>query len=137
MDYQEKLVWGQFLPIAVACLIYAADAARQMRGGAAWPVMGVMLIIVAVQVLYLIVVAALSHPEPRDERTRLIEYKGFKAGYFTMMAMAFFWVWASMARAAWLNRVLGEPLLLVLLVFGAEAVRTGTQIALYRKGTQA
>ena len=137
MDYQEKLIWGQFLPIAVGCLIYAVDAARQMRGGTAWPITGVLLLIVVVQVVYLSVVAAVSRPEPRDERTRLIEYKGFKTAYLLMMALMFVWVWAAMTRAGWLDRVMREPVLLVLVWFGVEAVRTGTQIALYRRPVQA
>ena len=137
MDYQEKLVWGQFLPIAVGCLIYAADAARQMRGDPAWPVTAVLLLIVLVQVVYLSVVAAVSRPEPRDERTRLIEYKGFKTAYLLMMVLMFGGVWAAMTKAAWIDRVVREPVLLVLVWFGVEAVRTGTQIALYRRHVQA
>ncbi len=132
MEYQEKLVWGQFLPILLGCGYYFIDAARQAHGAKPWPLLSVALAIVIVQVIYLVVVAAITRPEPADERTRLIELKSYKIGYLLVMVIFALWVGACLLEPAWLHMLETSPVLVVFAWFGAEAVRTGAQLVMYR-----
>ena len=129
MDLQEKLIWGQFLPIATGCLFGALYVVREHRGSKPLPLVGSMALIVLMQVVYFIVVAATSRKEPRDERTRLIEFKGYKVAYLMTLVAVFLWIGALMGGKA---PEAETTTFLVILVFGVEAVRTGTQLALYR-----
>jgi hypothetical protein len=97
----------------------------------------VMLGILAVQIAYMILVAAVSKPEPRDERTRLVEYKGYKVGYLVVMVLFFVWLTANVVQIPGLPHVLVEPTTVVFAWFAVEAVRTGTQLAMYRAGVRA
>ena len=137
MDYQERLIWGQFLPIAVACGYSAIDAVRRANGAKAWPVVPVMVALAVIILVYAIVVAALTPTEPRDERTRLIEYKGYKVAYLVVMTALVLLGIAYVLGPSYLSRALAQPGLMVSVWFGAEAVRTGTQLALYRASVRA
>jgi hypothetical protein len=132
MDYQERLIWGQFLPIASGCGYYAIDCFREGHGAKPWPLLSVMLALLVVQIAYLIVVAALSRPEPRDERTRLIEYKAYKVGYLLVMVLFFIWVASNVVKIPGLPHILLEPVIAVFAWFGVEAIRTGAQLVMYR-----
>ncbi|NYF79082.1 hypothetical protein [Granulicella arctica] len=132
MEYREKLVWGQFLPILLGCGIYAVDAMRQAHGAKPFPLLSVVVAIVILQVLYLIVVAAITPPEPDDERTRLIELKSFKTGYLATMVVFAFWVSTYLLKPSWLHILERNPVLIVFAWFAVEAVRTGAQLVMYR-----
>jgi uncharacterized membrane protein len=137
VDYRERLIWGQFLPIVVAYGYSVIDAVRRANGAKPWPVVPVMVAIAVVIVLYAIVVAALTPTEPRDERTRLIEYKGYKVAYVVVMTALVLLGIAYVLGPSDLSRTLTQPGLMVSVWFGAEAVRTGTQLMLYRASVRA
>jgi hypothetical protein len=130
MELQEKLIWGQFVPLAMGCVYYVFSTVSEAHGGKRWPLLGVMFALVLLQVIYIIVVAATSSKEPRDERNRLIEFKGYKVGYLTLMVIFCLWLGAYVLDIQGIGRVTIP--LLVAVWFGAEAVRTGTQLAFYR-----
>jgi len=132
MEYQERLIWGQFLPIVLGCGYYGVDAIRQAHGARPWPLFSVVVAIVVVQVIYLIVVAAMTKPEPSDERTRLIELKSFKMGYLMVMVVFTFLVFTYLLQPSWMHTLTANPVLLVFAWFGVEAARTGAQLAMYR-----
>ncbi len=131
MDYYEKLIWGQFLPLVLGCAYFVFAA-----GHGGWPLIPAVFLFVLLQAIYFILLAALSRKEPRDERMRVIELKSFKVGYLFVMALVCFWVGgtalhainvpARMAVAVWLA-----------VWYGIESVRTGTQVALYRASVRA
>ena len=64
--------------------IYLTALLRWNEGASHWPLAQVLIGMLLLQVAYMIVVASVSRKEPRDERTRLIEYKGYKAAYLTV-----------------------------------------------------
>ena len=138
MDYQEKLVWGQFVPISGGLLYLALYVAHLSHGVKPWPLVSVLLTFVLLQVVYLIVLSALSKPEPEDERTRLVALKSFKLGYIAVMLVLYLWIQTYLLQPSWFHVLVAHPLLSpILLWFGVEAVRTGTQVALYRASVRA
>ncbi len=137
MEYQERLVWGQFLPILLGCGYYLVYMVRQAQGARPWPLLSVIVAIVIVQVIYLIVVATMTPPEPADERTRLIELKSYKTGYLMVMIVFTFWVGLYLLKPSWLHLVEANPAVLVFVWFTVEAVRTGAQLAMYRASVRA
>ena len=78
-----------------------------------------------------IVVASVSRKEPRDERARLIEYKGYKAAYLTAETVFAWWLlgWYLPQNSKEPHKEL--PLLLAGWL-AVEAIRVGTQLTLYR-----
>ena len=132
MEYQEKLVWGQFLPTLVICGVYVVAITRNGPGAQLGWMVWTMALLAGIQVAYSIVVAAAAKREPRDERDRLIELKAFKVSYLVLMAAAFVWV------SAWAVHVLPvQQLTGVETVLGAwfavETIRTGTVLVLHRR----
>jgi hypothetical protein len=90
----------------------------------------VLIGMLLVQVVYMIVVAAVSRKEPRDERTRLIEYKGYKVAYLAVEAVLSGWLLWLYLPQHWNEPHKKLPLLLAVWL-GVEAIRMGTQLVLY------
>ena len=133
MSYQEKLICGQFLPLVVGCAYFFGV----LRVGASpWSILGNIILVVVLQIVYLIVVAIFSKVEKSDERDRLIEYKAYKVSYLSLMALGGVWVWALVAQWFTVGQ-LTSPMLIILVWFAVEALRTGTQLLLYRMGVSA
>jgi multisubunit Na+/H+ antiporter MnhB subunit len=131
MSYQEKLVWGQFLPMVVLYGYYFFRVAEGRGGGS---LVGVLIGIAVIQIVFSILVAALAKKEPRDERDRLIEYKAYKVSYLTAICLGFFAMWmmfagsrASVGRETVVTCALG-------ILVGVEVVRDGTMLVLHRTG---
>jgi hypothetical protein len=98
--------------------------------------LGNIVLVVVLQIVYLIVVAIFSKVEKSDERDRLIEYKAYKVSYLSLMALGGIWVWALVAQWFTVGQ-LTSPMLIILVWFAVEALRTGTQLVLYRMGVSA
>jgi hypothetical protein len=129
LSYQEKLVWGQFLPMVV---LFGYYFFRVARGGAAEGLVGVLVGIAVLQVVFSILVAALAKKEPRDERDRLIEYKAFKAAYLSAICVGFFALWLVFSGGqALVGRGTMVTCALAILI-GVEMVRMGTMLVLHR-----
>jgi len=133
MSYQEKLIWGQFLPLVFGAAYYLGVLRVSDRP---WALLGNVVVIVTVQIMYYIVVAIFSKTEKRDERDRLIEYKAYKVSYLALMVLGGLWVWALVAQS-FSAKALTSPELIIALWFGVEALRTGTQLVLHRTGVSA
>ncbi len=132
MSYQEKLVWGQFLPMVFLYGYYFFRVAEGRHGGGS--LVGVLIGIAVIQVAFSILVAALANKEPRDERDQLIEYKAFKVSYLTAICLGFFAMWmmfagghASVGRGTVVTYAPG-------ILVGVEVVRDGTMLVLHRTG---
>ncbi len=131
MDYQEKLVWGQFLPTLVICGVYVEAIAKNGSGAHLEWMFWTLVVLAGVQVVYSILVAVIAKKEPRDERDRLIEYKAFKVSYLVLMAMSFVWVSAWAMHVLPVEQVTGAEAVLGAW-FGVETIRTGTVLLLHR-----
>jgi hypothetical protein len=137
LSYQEKLVWGQFLPMLLLYGYYFARAAEGRHGVAAGSLVGVLVWIAVIQVICSILVAALAQREPRDERDRLIEYKAFKMAYLTAICAVFFVVWVVFSGGqAIVGRGMVASCALGVLV-GVEMLRMGTILVLHRMSVSA
>jgi len=103
-----------------------------MRGSdRPWALLGNVVLLVVLQIVYFILVAAFSKKEERDERDRLIEYKAYKVSYLTLMTLGGLWVWA-LVSGMFTVAQLTSPGLVIAVWFGVEALRTGTQLVLHR-----
>lgn len=129
LSYQEKLIWGQFLPMVVLYGYYFFRVAQGHQGGS---LVGVLIGIAVIQIVFSILVAALSRREPTDERDRLIAYKAFKVAYLVGICVAFFVMWvafsggqSSIDRGTAVSYALGA-------LVGVEMVRMGTMLVLHR-----
>jgi hypothetical protein len=136
MDLEEKVSWGAFLPWILGCGYYLTALLRWNNGGSHWPLGGVLIGMLLVQVVYMIVVSAVSRKEPRDERTRLIEYKGYKVAYLAVEAVFSGWLLWLYLPQHW-NEPHKELPLLLAVWLGVEAIRMGTQLVLYRASVRA
>jgi hypothetical protein len=133
MSYQEKVIFGQFLPPVVGCAYFFGILRVGVRP---WSLLGNVILVIVLQIVYLIVVAIFSKIEGPDERERLIEYKAYKVGYLSLMVLLGIWVWALIAQ--WFTVAqLTSPTLICMVWFGVEALRTGTQLVMYRMSVSA
>jgi hypothetical protein len=133
MSYQEKLIWGQFLPPLLGCAYFFGILGVGVRP---LSLLGNIILVVALQIGYLIVVAIFSKVEDRDERDRLIEYKAYKVSYISLTVLGGIWVWALVAQWFTVGQ-LTSPTLIIMVWFAVEALRTGTQLVLYRMSVSA
>jgi len=136
MDLEEKVSWGAFVPWVLGCGYYLTALLRWDEGGSHWPLGRVLIGMLLLQVVYMIVVASVSRKEPRDERTRLIEYKGYKVAYLTVMTVFSGWLlWWYLPQN--LKESPKELPALLAVWLGVEAIRMGTQLVLYRASVRA
>jgi hypothetical protein len=132
LSYQEKLVWGQFLPMVVLYGYYFARVAEGRHGVAAGALVGVLVWIAVIQVVCSILVAALAQREPRDERDRLIEYKAFKLAYLSAVFAVFFVMWVVFSGG---QAIVGRGMVVTCalgVLVGVEMLRMGTILVLHR-----
>jgi hypothetical protein len=129
LSYQEKLVWGQFLPMVV---LFGYYFFRLASGAAAGSLVGVLIGIAILQIVFSILVAALAKKEPRDERDRLIAYKAFKVAYLAAICAGICGMWIAFDGGRELvGRQMAMNCALAFLI-GSEMVRTGTMLVLHR-----
>jgi hypothetical protein len=133
MSYQEKVIFGQFLPPLLGCAYFFGILRVGVRP---WSLLGNLILVIGLQIVYLIVVAIFSKIEGPDERDRLIEYKAYKVGYLSLMVLGGIWVWALVAQWFTVGQ-LTSPTLIIMAWFGVEALRTGTQLVLHRMSVAA
>jgi len=86
-SYQEKSILGSLAAMLVVYTYYFGSTLRDLgrrefgNGGLARLVFAVIALIV-IEIVYHIVLALESDPEPKDERDTLIESKAYKTAYF-------------------------------------------------------
>jgi len=101
-----------------------------------------VIAIIVIQIVYQIILALDSKPEPKDERDVLIECKAYRNGYFALSTGAFLVIggviMAVLTRDAAPTRIIVTPFLIVNLVLLfmvlAELAKLLTQLFYYRKG---
>jgi hypothetical protein len=130
MPFREKTAWISFLSTAAIYAVYfwALRHGSDVFGG----LLGTVIALVVVQVVLTIAVAVSAPDEakaPRDEREKLIELRATRvayAGLATSVAMACFF-------GGFEPPVVFNANALLFLLVAAELLRSGCQIALYRR----
>ncbi len=147
LSYQEKSILGSLLAMVIVYGYYFANALRhadepEFGGGGIGRLILAVVAIIVIQIVYHIILALESKPEPKDERDVLIECKAYRNGYFALATGAFLVIGAvilaALARDAAPARIIATPFLIVNLVLLfmvlAELVKLLTQLFYYRKG---
>jgi hypothetical protein len=103
-------------------------------------VAGMIIAIIVLQIILQSVIAALSRHRITDERDRLIELRGYRAGYLTLaslmvVGLGMLWFHATFGHLALDSRRVGLHFLSVF--FGmlviADIMKTASQIVAYRR----
>ena len=103
-------------------------------------VAGMIVAIIVLQIILQSVIAALTRNRITDERDRLIELRGYRAGYLTIaslmvIGLGMLWFHATVGHLHLESRMVGLHFLSVF--FGmlviADITKTATQIVSYRK----
>ena len=103
-------------------------------------VAGMIIAIIVLQIILQSVIAALTRNRITDERDRLIELRGYRAGYLTLaslmvIGLGMLWFHAAVGHLRLDNRMMGLHFLSVF--FGmlviADITKTATQLVAYRK----
>jgi hypothetical protein len=103
-------------------------------------VAGMIIAIIVLQIILQSVIAALTRNRITDERDRLIELRGYRAGYLTLaslmvIGLGMLWFHAAVGHLRLDNRMMGLHFLSVF--FGmlviADITKTATQLVVYRK----
>jgi hypothetical protein len=142
LSYQEKSILGSLLAMVVVYGYYFAAVLRdasQPEFNVGRLVLAVIAIIV-IEIVYHIVLAIESKPEPKDERDILIASKAYRNAYFLLATGAFLVIacviMAGLARDA--ARIIVTPFITVNLVLFfmvlAELMKFLTQLFYYRRG---
>jgi hypothetical protein len=137
LSYQEKSILGSLLAVGVVFGYYFAtvlrDISRSEFDCASLPIGRLVLAVVAIvviEIVYHILLALESKPEPKDERDTLIASKAYRNAYFLLSAGIFVVMCAVMLAF--------KPFLIVNLVLFvwvlAELAQFVTQLFYYRRG---
>jgi len=138
LSYQEKSLYGElvadlavFLPYFVYMHLHHATLTVSIIAAA-------ITILIAIQIVLQIVIAAFTRNRLKDERDRLIRLRGYRAGYFTIVGVMLFGM-----GALWVHTTLGQinPSHLALhfltvffaVLMIAEIVKTIAQLVAYRR----
>ena len=136
LSYQERSLYGALLANVAVVLPYL----YLIRNGqpSINLICGTITILILAQIIMQSIIAVATRNRITDERDRLIELRGYRAGYFTVIS--FMLVGMGML---WLHSTLGQlnpahmALHFLSVFFGvlmlAEVVKTITQIISYRR----
>ncbi len=103
-------------------------------------VAGMIIAIIVLQIILQLVIAALARNRVTDERDRLIELRGYRAGYLTLaslmvIGLGMLWFHATVGHLQLDSRMVGLHFLSVF--FGmlviADITKTATQIAAHQR----
>ncbi len=147
LSYQEKSILGSLLAMVIVYGYYFAavlrDASRpEFDGVNVGRLVLAVIAIIVIEIVYHIVLALETKPEPKDERDILIESKAYRNAYFLLATGAFLVIgcviMAGLARDAAPTRIIVTPFITVNLVLFfmvlAELVKFLTQLFYYRRG---
>jgi hypothetical protein len=136
LSYREKSLYAS---LATELVVYGPYFFLHQRNSVN-KVAGMIIAIIVLQVILQSVIAALTRNRITDERDRLIELRGYRAGYLTIaslmvVGLGLLWFHATVGHLQLENRMVGLHFLSVF--FGmlviADITKTATQILSYRK----
>jgi hypothetical protein len=136
LSYREKTLYAS---LAVELLVYGPYFFLH-RQNSVNKVAGMIIGIIVLQTILQSVIAAFTRNRVTDERDRLIELRGYRAGYLTIaslmvVGLAMLWFHATVGHLQLDSRMIGLHFLSVF--FGmlviADITKTATQIVAYRR----
>ena len=136
LSYREKSLYAS---LAVELIVYGPYFFLH-RLNPVNNVAGMIIAIIVLQIILQGIIAALTRNRVTDERDRLIELRGYRAGYLVLaslmvMGLGMFWLHTTVGKLDLDSRMYGLHFLNVF--FGmlviAEITKTATQIVAYRK----
>jgi hypothetical protein len=136
LSYREKSLYASLL----AELVVYGPYFFLHRQNSVNTVAGMIVAIIVLQVILQSVIAALTRNRVTDERDRLIELRGYRAGYFTLaslmvLGLALLWFHATVGHLQLDSRMVGLHFLSVF--FGmlviSDITKTAAQLVAYRK----
>jgi hypothetical protein len=136
LSYREKSLYAS---LATELLVYGPYFFLH-RQNSVNKVAGMIVAIIVLQMILQSVIAALTRNRMTDERDRLIELRGYRAGYLTIaslmvVGLGMLWFHATVGHLQLENRMVGLHFLSVF--FGmlviADITKTATQIVSYRR----
>ena len=147
LSYQEKSILGSLLAFVVVFGYYFAAVLRDLGrhefvAGMVGRLVLAVIAIVVIEIVYHIVLALESKPEPKDERDILIECKAYRNAYFLLASGAFLviaWViMTNLASNVAPTRIAVTSFITVNLVLFfmvvADLMKFLTQLFYYRRG---
>jgi hypothetical protein len=147
LSYQEESILGSLLAMVLVYGYYFARVLRdtsqpEFDGGSLGRLVLAVIAIIVIEIVYHIVLALESKPEPKDERDILIECKAYRNAYFLLATGAFLVIGcviiANLMRDVPPTRIIVTPFLTVNLVLFfmvlAELAKFLTQLFYHRRG---
>ncbi len=136
LSYREKTLYAS---LAVELLVYGPYFFLH-RENSVNKVAGMIIAIIVLQALLQGVIALVTRNRVTDERDRLIELRGYRAGYLTIATLmvaglCMLWFHAAAGRLPIESRMMGLHFLSVFfgMLVVADITKTLTQIVSYRK----
>jgi hypothetical protein len=136
LSYREKSLYAS---LTAELLVYGPYFFLH-RQNSLNKVVGMIVAIIVLQIILQSAIAAFTRNRTTDERDRLIELRGYRAGYLTLaslmvLGLGMLWFHVAVGHLPLDSRMLGLHFLSVF--FGmlvlADITKTATQIAAYRK----
>jgi hypothetical protein len=136
LSYREKTLYAS---LAAELFVYGPYFFVH-RQNSVNKVAGMIIAIIVLQTILQSLIAVLTRNRITDERDRLIELRGYRAGYLTIaslmvVGLGLLWFHATVGHHQMENRMIGLHFLSVF--FGmlviADITKTATQLVAYRK----
>ena len=136
LSYREKSLYAS---LAAELLVYGPYFFLHQQNSVN-KVAGMIIAIIVLQIILQSIIAAFTRNRITDERDRLIELRGYRAGYLTIaslmvLGLGMLWFHATVGNLRLENRMAGLHFLSVF--FGmlviADITKTATQIVAYRR----
>ena len=136
LSYREKSLYAS---LAVELLVYGPYFFLHNQNSVN-KVAGMIIAIIVLQVILQLIIAGVTRNRVTDERDRLIELRGYRAGYLTLaslmvLGLGLLWFHATVGQMHMENRMMGLHFLSVF--FGmlviSDITKTVTEIVAYRR----
>jgi hypothetical protein len=136
LSYREKSLYAS---LAAEIIVYGPYFLLHQKNSVN-NVAGVIIAIIVLQIILQSVIAASTRNRVTDERDRLIELRGYRAGYLTLaslmvIGLGLLWFHATVGHLQLDSRMIGLHFLNVFFGFlvVADITKTATQIVSYRR----
>jgi hypothetical protein len=136
LSYREKSLYAS---LAAEIIVYGPYFLMHQKNSVN-SVAGVIIAIIVLQIILQSVIAASTRNRMTDERDRLIELRGYRAGYLTLaslmvIGLGLLWFHATVGHLQLDSRMIGLHFLNVFfgMLVVADITKTATQIVSYRR----
>jgi hypothetical protein len=136
LSYRERTLYAS---LAAEIFVYAPYFFLHQQNSVN-KVAGMIIAIIVLQIILQSVIAAFTRSRVTDERDRLIELRGYRAGYLTLaslmvVGLGMLWFHATVGHLRLDSRFAGLHFLSVFfgMLVVADITKTATQIVAYRK----